>query len=138
MITGKCTCGAVSFSCNGEPGPATYCHCEDCRRTTGSAFNVSVKLRAENIVFSGEGVLKKREYIADSGRPIVRAFCGNCGSPVYTFHPHDPGYLWIKAGIVDQTEMIAPVHESWTGEKVKWAEITVDSHSPGNYGEPQS
>ncbi len=135
MITGKCTCGNVSFRYNGECGPATYCHCEDCRRTTGSAFNVSCKLQMEDIEFCGERFIKKREYVADSGRPIVRSFCNNCGSPIYTFHPHEPGYLWIKAGIVDQTEMISPVHESWVSEKVAWAEIDVDASSSGNYGE---
>ncbi|MBD3343504.1 MAG: GFA family protein [Chitinivibrionales bacterium] len=135
-LTGHCTCGNVGFNYSGELGPAAYCHCDDCRRTTGSAFNVSLQLQIKSLQFSGKEYIKEREYIADSGNAIVRAFCSNCGSPIYTIHPHEPDYIWIKAGIVDQTELIKPVHESWTDTKVAWAIITAQSSSKGNFAMP--
>jgi hypothetical protein len=33
-VMGGCLCGSVRYQCGGEPGPANYCHCEDCRRCT--------------------------------------------------------------------------------------------------------
>jgi len=34
--TGRCLCGSVRYQCEGNLGPAHYCHCEDCRRCAGS------------------------------------------------------------------------------------------------------
>ena len=44
-VTGRCLCGHVTWRYDGEVGPASYCHCEDCRRCTGSVFNIGVRLR---------------------------------------------------------------------------------------------
>ena len=42
-IHGRCLCGHVNYEYTGSVGPANYCHCEDCRRCTGSAFNIGVR-----------------------------------------------------------------------------------------------
>lgn len=46
-VLGGCLCGAVRYRYDGPVGPATYCHCSDCRRATGSAFNVGVRFEVE-------------------------------------------------------------------------------------------
>ena len=45
-LTGGCLCGAVRYSYEGEVGAAGYCHCADCRKVSGSAFGVSVRVAA--------------------------------------------------------------------------------------------
>jgi hypothetical protein len=42
-ISGRCLCGGVTYEYRGSVGPANYRHCEDCRRCTGSAFNIGVR-----------------------------------------------------------------------------------------------
>jgi hypothetical protein len=44
LVTGGCLCGAVRYEYDGELGPANYCHCADCRKCTGSAFNIGVRV----------------------------------------------------------------------------------------------
>jgi hypothetical protein len=46
MMTGGCLCGAVRYEYDGEAGPANYWHCADCRRGTGSAFNIGMRIEA--------------------------------------------------------------------------------------------
>jgi len=132
FLSGRCLCGKVKFTYDGPVGEASYCHCEDCRRCTGSAFNVSVQVDKACLVFSDRSALGVFEYTADSGREMQRMYCKSCGSPIMTIHPHIPSSAWIKAGIIDQIDMVHPVHESWTSVKVPWASIKVPSSSEGN------
>ncbi len=34
LLTGGCMCGAVRYEYDGEIGPSSYCHCDDCKRAT--------------------------------------------------------------------------------------------------------
>ncbi len=45
LVSGGCLCGYVRYEYDGEIGSANYCHCQDCRKTTGSAFNIGLKGR---------------------------------------------------------------------------------------------
>jgi hypothetical protein len=120
MITGGCLCGAIRYEYDGGPGPGTYCHCADCRRVTGSAFNVGVRLeRAKFRIMHGEP--KTFSKIGDSGRAIERSFCSTCGSPLFTTAPHRPDYLWVKAGSLDRAEDIEVVDQIWTDSRVPWS-----------------
>jgi len=72
--TGRCACGAVTFSVK---APKTYgaCHCEMCRRWTGGVWMGVVAL-AEPVV-TGEVTRWTSSKIAERG------FCARCGSSVW-------------------------------------------------------
>lgn len=129
--TGGCLCGAVRFECD-ELGSAGYCHCEDCRRCTGSAFNVSVSCATSAFrILSGElGSFTKR---SDSGWDLTRQFCLSCGSPIATSSPRDRTVIYIKAGVLDDPAAVDPKLQAWTCSKVVWADIkpTIDSFRKG-------
>ncbi len=73
--------------------------------------------------------LRSYKYASDSGREIERCFCGMCGSPMFTLHPAKPEYAWVKAGIINQPDIVRPAYENWIKDKVKWATINVaESH----------
>ncbi|TIT98114.1 MAG: GFA family protein, partial [Mesorhizobium sp.] len=36
--SGSCLCGGVQFQVTGEPLRVGLCHCKDCRKTSGSAY----------------------------------------------------------------------------------------------------
>ncbi len=122
-LTGSCLCGNISYEYNGELGPASYCHCTDCRKVTGSAFIVSVRLDIKFFKITSESKTKSFTKMADSGNSITRAFCPDCGSPIFTTSEKATGYIWVRAGTVDNPELIKPVHQYWTDSKVDWAEI---------------
>ncbi len=42
QLTGGCLCGQVRYSANAEPMFAGVCHCRDCQKETGSAFNTVI------------------------------------------------------------------------------------------------
>lgn len=119
-ITGGCLCGTVRFTYDGALGPASYCHCSDCRRATGGPFAVSVRLEADRLTVTGETASHTKS--GDAGTPITRHFCPACGSPLFT---HTPGTAtaFVKAGALDDPALVRPVLEIWTQSQVPWAHL---------------
>jgi hypothetical protein len=124
-IHGRCLCGHVLYRYSGSVGPANYCHCEDCRRCTGSAFNIGVRFKAADFhVVSGtpSGFTKRGE----SGSELTRHFCPQCGSPIFTSSPKHPEYVYVKAGTLDDPTVVEPTHQNWVASAVPWSQIDRD------------
>jgi len=121
-VTGSCLCGAIRFTYHGEIGFAAICHCSDCRKCTGSAFNVSIGVEVALLSLSGNS-LKNFTKKADSGHNITRHFCANCGSPIFTSSSVHPDRYYVKAGVFDDPDVVKPAYQSWLRSKVSWAEI---------------
>ena len=122
MTVGRCLCGACQFQIDGELGPANYCHCADCRRTTGSAFNIGVRVSKADFVLT-RGAPKAFGKTGDSGNDLARHFCGNCGSPLFTSSARHLEWIFVKAGALDDPRGVRPEHESWARSEVAWARI---------------
>lgn len=123
--TGRCLCGAVRWEYDGEVGPAGICHCTDCRRMTGSAFNVGVRLQADGFRIV-EGTLGSFTKAADSGNTLTRYFCAACGSPIYGDSPDWPGRVYVRGGSFDDPSLVRLSHQAWTKSAVAWAHIPPD------------
>ncbi len=123
ILLGSCLCGFIKYEYSGELGPSSYCHCSDCRKVTGSAFIVSIRLNARFFKITTGNSTKSYTKTADSGNSITRDFCPNCGSPIFTTSQNHPEYIWVRAGTVDDPELIKPIHQYWTDSKVDWATI---------------
>ena len=121
-ITGRCLCGSVRYHSEASPQSMTYCHWDDCRRMTGSAFNVGVGIPPEELHVCGE----IRRYSLENDHGRVREFCPACGSPLFTRYPH---MVFIKAGTIDNCEFLKPTRQIWTEMAVPWSEIPADIES---------
>ena len=77
-ITGNCLCGAVRFEVDDNFQQLNLCHCEQCRKATGSAHASNLFTDPENIRWTnGEEYVKRFDV---PGRCISNAFCTECGS----------------------------------------------------------
>lgn len=125
---GGCLCGAIRFAITQPIAPATYCHCTDCRKMTGSAFGVSFPANLKDLrLLSGTPGLYTTT--SQGGTEITRNFCRDCGSPLFTTSERHPGRVFIKAGALDDPEGIEPGLEIWRASKVSWATIPPDIES---------
>jgi hypothetical protein len=122
VITGGCLCKNVRFAYTGTLGAAAYCHRSDCRKCTGSAFNVSVGVERAHFEIT-VGLPKDFVKKGDSGNEHTRHFCPDCGSPLFTSSPRHPDRLYLKAGAFDDPTLIQPTYQSWTRSSVSWATI---------------
>jgi hypothetical protein len=111
VTTGGCLCGGVRFAyagpLGGEAGAVTVCHCASCRRAQGYASAVVPALAAGFEVTQGAELI--REYQSSPGKQ--RAFCGVCGSPLYSRREDRPEALRLRLGALDDS-----------------GELTVDAH----------
>ena len=130
---GGCLCGAVRYDYAGEIGGAGICHCQDCRRITGGAFNISIKLEKSGFTVRA-GEPRAFTSQADRGSTLTRHFCGDCGSPIFTTSSAHPDRVFIKAGSLDDPGLVRPVLQAWTGSAVSWSRI--DDGLPGFEKDP--
>jgi hypothetical protein len=122
VLRGGCLCGGVRYECAGDPANASYCHCDDCKRATGGPYTVGVLVRAADLrILCGQ--VRGYTTIADSGRKITREFCPNCGSPLFTRAEKCPDSVFLKAGSLDEPELVKPSCQTWTKRAVPWAHI---------------
>ena len=54
----------------------------------------------------------------DSGTPLHRYFCGECGSPIMSVTPLMPGKSFVKMGLF--AKIPAPVAEVYTRNRDEW------------------
>lgn len=106
---GQCLCGAVRYSLSCEPLLTAVCHCRHCQRQTGSAF--SVVAAVPKAQFALEGETRIFMDVSDSGRPVARHFCGDCGSPIFSAIEPMPDMVLIKAGTIDTFADLTPTIE---------------------------
>jgi hypothetical protein len=120
MLTGHCLCGSVQYEIDGEPLALLYCHCEECRRATGSSLNTSIFVRRGDFrIVSGNDALSFHE----SSPGNRRHFCSRCGSPVFKHFPEPPNLITVRAGTLDTDPGIQPSGHIWVSEKAPWYEI---------------
>lgn len=122
-IRGGCLCGAIRYSCDADPLMQAICNCRNCQRQSGSAFSVIVAVPKGALVFEGmqPAVYRVR---GDSGLPVLRKFCPNCGSPLLSEVAATPDMDWIKAGTLDDTSWLQPQLNLWCDSAQPWVRMS--------------
>jgi hypothetical protein len=114
---GSCLCGEVSFEVDGEFDSFFLCHCEHCRKDTGSAhaanlFSSSARLKW----LSGENLVKTFDY-KSSGH--IKGFCGKCGSALPNIQM-EGALLVVPAGSLDVDVHIKPTGHIFCANRANW------------------
>jgi hypothetical protein len=121
-IKGHCACGAVSYESSAEaPAFAGVCHCKDCQRHSGSAFNVVVAVPVDTLAIEGE--LTTYESKGDSGKSVFRKFCPKCGSTITSEPEAIPGLSIIRVGTLDDTSWVKPAMEIYCEAAQPWVSL---------------
>jgi len=120
-VDGTCACGAIKIEAEADPDKAQICHCTDCQTATGTAFRVSIPVPGATLKITGKPAIYVKTT-AESGRPRVQAFCGTCGSPIYSTTPGEgvqPSYT-LRIGILRQRDQLKPRRQFWWRSAQPW------------------
>lgn len=123
LVKGGCICGSVRYEINAPAISTGYCHCNCCRKFSGSAVNAWTAFPASAVRFLG----KEPNYFATT--PIAeRGFCTDCGaSMTYKLvQPRETAYLVLHTSSLDHPENFAPSVHSGIESKLPWFDILDD------------
>ncbi|KAH9824695.1 Mss4-like protein [Melampsora americana] len=83
MIHGKCHCGEITFTAEEVSMKAgLICHCTTCRTMT-SSFSYNLQASAQSIKINHGQPKVYEDKSSDSGKPVYRNFCGDCGTALF-------------------------------------------------------
>ena len=123
-IEGGCSCGAVRFATN-DYLYVIACHCDACKKRTGTAYGVSVVVEAENITAS-QGQTKTYVRTAESGHTVDYEFCPKCGTTISWQIKAALTRRMFAAGAFDDMSQFTVAGEMYTASAVPWARIGCD------------
>ena len=119
---GGCLCGQVRFTIDADPLGARMCWCRDCQRIASGSATVNVLFPEDAVRITGD--LGLFTMVADSGNTVERGFCTRCGAQIYSRTTSPAGLpMRIRAGTLDDPELIAPTATIWADSAPSWAPI---------------
>jgi class 3 adenylate cyclase len=125
LTSGGCLCGQVRFDIWGEPSAVGYCHCRYCQLALGAPLNAWAAFRRSLVSFTGESL-----KIFKSSPFAVRAFCGECGTSIYTdIHGADAADFYsIRLATLDNPEDFPPTCHFGVESRLPW--LNIDDELP--------
>jgi hypothetical protein len=121
-LTGGCLCGAIRYAVNTPVAGLRACHCIDCQKTSGTGSSVNAVLLSKDFSVT-RGTPKCYAARADSGRTLLRYFCGECGAPIYSRREASPERVVVRAGTFDDSSAMKITTNIWTRSARPWSWI---------------
>jgi hypothetical protein len=118
-IDGGCHCGAIRFEAEIDPAKVAICHCTDCQTLSGTAFRTVVPASGDQFkLLSG----KPKIYVktAESGNKRQQAFCGECGTPIYSAAIDNTPAYSLRVGAIRQRGELKPRVQYWCRSALGW------------------
>jgi hypothetical protein len=119
MTTGRCLCGAVTFSISADRITGRACWCRVCQYVGAGSATVNSVFPSAAVTVEGE----MRDYIsiADSGSRMHRRFCPVCGTHLFSASEATPHLVVVRVGALDSPQAFPPVGTIWTKSAPDWA-----------------
>ena len=114
-FSGGCLCGAVRYEVSGEPIRIAQCHCDDCRRATGSSFATNIFVNEADLMVL-QGTTKSYQHPTDSGNTMTKEFCPECGSQLFGSTTGGAGVKAIRVGSIDDASFVTPQIEVYVSK----------------------
>lgn len=133
--TGGCLCGAIRYAVDAPLKELRACHCRDCQRASGAHGAVVAFVLAGNFKLL-RGTPKRFAKKAESGRTLIRYFCGDCGSSLYSHRETMPEVIGVRAGTLDDSTALRITGHIWTKSAPPWSYI--DPQAKQVAGQPEA
>jgi hypothetical protein len=118
-LTGSCLCGSVHYEISGELKRFYHCHCQRCRKATGTGHASNIMLKPDSIRWSrGENLLNS--FRPPDAERFTSTFCSQCGSPMPRVLP-ELGIVVVPAGSLDNALDVKPQARIFWDSRAEWS-----------------
>ena len=119
LITGGCLCKSVRYELSAAPIVTRACWCRLCQYIGAGSATVNCCFPSNAITIKGE--LRDYQSVADSGNIMHRRFCPSCGTHLFSAAESRPHLIFVRAGTLDDPEIVKPDMTIWTSQAPSWA-----------------
>jgi len=119
-VTGSCLCKRVKYTVTGETKRFYHCHCQRCRKATGTGHASNLLISPHTSISWLEGEQHLSRYDVPEAERFYNCFCTNCGSPMPRVVPELDAVL-IPAGSLDSNSPINPQGRIFWGSRADWS-----------------
>lgn len=116
--TGGCACGAIRYEICAEPLLMKDCQCRDCQQESGTGHSSHLTFPRAGVKLEGQA--KHWDMVADSGKVKTRAFCPDCGAPVYMTFAAMPDIFTVRAASLDDPSRYKPQIITYSARGQVW------------------
>jgi hypothetical protein len=124
FYSGGCSCRQVRFVVS-DVLYVLACHCDACKKRTGSAFGLSAVVEQAN-VREFQGTTTTYVRTAESGKPVHYEFCPFCGTTVRWGIQAVPERQIFAAGAFDDPRAFRAAGEMYVERALPWARLGCD------------
>ena len=118
FATGQCLCGNVKYTISSAPIRMGQCHCDHCRRLSGTGHSSNAFFVKDTVHIEGE--TSRYDSTADTGTIITRYFCPNCGSCLFGTSSANTNIISVTAGTLDDSSWFKPNAIVYNKRKPAW------------------
>ena len=117
MVSSTCLCGLFTTTVEGPFGDVRYCHCSQCRRTSGHMW-AATHAAFDSLTFQSDATLTW--YTSSDW--AKRGFCNACGASLF-YRINDNEGIGIAPGCLDGAENLTIGKHIFVKDKADYYEI---------------
>lgn len=124
ILSGSCLCGAVRYEITGDAGQFWHCHCQRCRKATGTGHASNIIMKPESVDWTS-GNDRLQYYKVPDAKRFATVFCRICGSLMPRV-AQDLSIAVIPAGTLDDDPGIRPDGRIFQDSRAPWSCISTE------------
>jgi len=122
-LRGSCLCGGVTFEVSEAPETLRYCHCESCKKLSGSPATLNGRVRSTSIrIVEGADLLETFEPPGGS----AKTFCTRCGSNLFGGGWPNSEIASVRASALDDEFAARPSAHIYVRSVAAWETLPDD------------
>ena len=122
-LRGSCLCGGIKFKVTQAPETLRYCHCESCKKLSGSIGTVNGRVPSNAIrILAGKELLQTFQPAEGS----AKTFCRTCGSNLFGGGWPDSETTSVRASALDDPFDARPSAHLFVRSVAAWETLPDD------------
>lgn len=118
-MRGSCLCGSIVYEISEPLSVFQYCHCQRCRKVTGSAHASNLFVPPSQFRWlNGEHLVGRFEQ--PGAKYFATSFCKECGSSMPWAVQGGGANIVVPAGTLDEDPGILPQQNIFWGSRAPW------------------